>query len=641
MKEIKEEGRIPGAEEPKPIDETELKEKKLCYCKIVGKEVGTGFFSKIEYKGEEIPVLITNYHVIDDQFMKERNFIKYYIDNDYQIIDINENSRIYSSDNNKYDIMIIKLDKDRKDNYLYIDKNIFKSNSESAYKDEQIYILHYPNGEKAKVSYSGKGLENINKYEIKHFCNTDTCSSGSPILTRMTHQVIGIHKAYNQRKMYNIGTFLKFPLNELKEEEKNIDIFEHHILNENPNYPDHYILSPNFSKFDPEGIYSSKISIFDINRGTVEKDKGIIEKVLKTLMTNKPPREKEILLKEFNLTEKEKRSIGSMLGMAIGDAMGARYASMPVRYGVVDLKDIGYSQIPYYDLNPGQWTDNTSMGLCLADSLLMNGGELDQHDLMRRFLCWWKSGYNNTFRFNEKPRKSIGLDRDISLSFDYYLENPKPETRAGDRNTSGNGSITRNAAVPICFNYNIDKACEIAKKQSLVTHQGLEARECCSLLTHIIVRIINGKNLKDELNNLYKSFQTNVKSVEYLAKSEMEGNDINRNWDWKKLKQYFYSPERSVTNPKIIGSYVMDSMAMSLNILYSTTSFRDALIKIVNIRGDSNSVASVVGQIAGAYYPIVEIPEEWIRAIYYWDKGEIALRGYMLARLKEGKSYIK
>ena len=73
--------------------------------------------------------------------------------------------------------------------------------------------------------------------------------------------------------MYNIGTFLKFPLNELKEEEKNIDIFEHHILNENPNYPDHYILSPNFSKFDPEGIYSSKISIFDINRGTVEKDK--------------------------------------------------------------------------------------------------------------------------------------------------------------------------------------------------------------------------------------------------------------------------------------------------------------------------------------------------------------------------------
>ena len=121
----------------------------------------------------------------------------------------------------------------------------------------------------------------------------------------------------------------------------------------------------------------------------------------------------------------------------------------------------------------------------------------------------------------------------------------------------------------------------------------------------------------------------------------MEGNDINRNWDWKKLKQYFYSPERSVTNPKIIGSYVMDSMAMSLNILYSTTSFRDALIKIVNIRGDSNSVASVVGQIAGAYYPIVEIPEEWIRAIYYWDKGEIALRGYILARLKEGKSYIK
>ena len=120
----------------------------------------------------------------------------------------------------------------------------------------------------------------------------------------------------------------------------------------------------------------------------------------------------------------------------------------------------------------------------------------------------------------------------------------------------------------------------------------------------------------------------------------MENNDKDRNWDWKINKQYFYSPTRSQKKPGYIGSYAMDNMAMSLNTVYNTTNFRDALIRIVNIRGDSDSVGSVVGQIAGASYPIEDIPGDWIKEIYKWDRGEIALRGYMLARLKEGKSYI-
>ena len=64
------------------------------------------------------------------------------------------------------------------------------------------------------------------------------------------------------------------------------------------------------------------------------------------------------------------------------------------------------------------------------------------------------------------------------------------------------------------------------------------------------------------------------------------------------------------------------------------------MIRIVNIRGDSDSVASVVGQIAGAYYPIEDIPGDWIKAIYKWDHGDIALKGYILSRLKDRNSYI-
>ena len=163
--------------------------------------------------------------------------------------------------------------------------------------------------------------------------------------------------------------------------------------------------------------------------------------------------------------------------------------------------------------------------------------------------------------------------------------------------------------------------------------------ECYSLLTHIILKIFNGEKLKDILNNLGSSFKTNVESLKFLANHKQEGNDENRNWDWT-VEQYCYSPKRSEKHPGYVGSYAMDNMAMSLNVVYNTKSFKDALIRIVNIRGDSDSVASVVGQIAGAYYPIEEIPGDWIKAIYQWDHGDIALKGYMLSRLKERKSFV-
>ena len=99
--------------------------------------------------------------------------------------------------------------------YLEIDENIFK-NSELAYKDEPIYLLYYPGEDKeAKVSTSDKGIEKLDEYNIKHFCNTELGSSGSPILSAMTDKIIGIHQAGIMRGNYKIGVFLKYPLSEL------------------------------------------------------------------------------------------------------------------------------------------------------------------------------------------------------------------------------------------------------------------------------------------------------------------------------------------------------------------------------------------------------------------------------------------
>ena len=108
--------------------------------------------------------------------------------------------------------MIIKLkDEDEINDYLEIDNNIFKYNSENSYKNDPIYILQYPDAKEAAVSY-GIGIEKISENEIKHLCNTKIGSSGGPIIHSITDKVIGLHRGYTKKKVYNIGKFLKFPL---------------------------------------------------------------------------------------------------------------------------------------------------------------------------------------------------------------------------------------------------------------------------------------------------------------------------------------------------------------------------------------------------------------------------------------------
>ena len=183
---------------------------------------------------------MTNYHVINDDFFEKRNYLKVYINNEFKIIHLNINRKIYSSTKDEYDIMIIRVkeNEDEINNFLEIDQNIFKYNSENLYKEDSIYILHYPNGDKASVS-CGTGLEKINDFDIKHLCHTESGSSGGPILSRLTNKVIGIHKGFikNQKSgnNFNIGTFLKFPLNGLNNNQLTYENFLNYkyIYNQN------------------------------------------------------------------------------------------------------------------------------------------------------------------------------------------------------------------------------------------------------------------------------------------------------------------------------------------------------------------------------------------------------------------------
>jgi hypothetical protein len=118
-----------------------------CICKIEGKETGTGFFCKIEDCEEKIiPVLITSNQIIDNNFLEGNNQINIIINGINKTINIDKDTKIYSSDKDLYDITILRIKEDLINNFLELDSNIEEDNSINLYKNESIYILHYPEG---------------------------------------------------------------------------------------------------------------------------------------------------------------------------------------------------------------------------------------------------------------------------------------------------------------------------------------------------------------------------------------------------------------------------------------------------------------------------------------------------------------
>jgi len=334
------------------------------------------------------------------------------------------------------------------------------------------------------------------------------------------------------------------------------------------------------------------------------------------------------------------KAMGILIGNVVGDALGAPFEFSHLQYNIQEMKK-GFEDAHiwtqkgrnHFDLKPGQWTDDASMALCLCDSLLVHNS-FNPFDLRLRFQNWWRLGYCNAFGYDEerKSKNSCGQGGNISLSMTEFSREKNDYTKAGDLDTSGNGSVMRNSAIPIFFHDNLDEAMEFAYKQSKTTHQGEEAAECCRLLTFICISGINSsikENPKQILEHL--QFKSPLASVQCLCDSQQEpGNDPERNWNWKD-PNFQFAPGRARIQPGYIGSYCMDAMAMALHCVWSTDSFKDAMLKSANLCGDSDSVSAVTGQIAGSIYGVTQIPEFWIRTIMKWDpKGDIPLRAYKL-----------
>jgi len=173
---------------------------------------GTGFFCKIPFiNNKELKVLITNNHVINLEMELEKIIIS--INNDKEIKEIELNNRIIYT-NEKYDITIIEIkEKDNINNYLELDDNVMKKDSNILYVNNSIYILQYPEGKKLGVSYGIlQSIFEDKKYNFNHLCCTEGGSSGSPIINLYNNKVIGIHKEAGNTNNDNIGFFLNYAI---------------------------------------------------------------------------------------------------------------------------------------------------------------------------------------------------------------------------------------------------------------------------------------------------------------------------------------------------------------------------------------------------------------------------------------------
>ena len=201
-----------------------------CICKLKpNNTIGTGFFCSIPYGPiKTMNCLITNNHVLNEEYYNNNSKITLLLDDDNStvIIDITKERKTYFD--KEYDITLIELiDNDKIDYFLELDDILKKEIIciEEIYKNNSVYIIQYPEGKKAHVSY---GIINqIDEFKIKHLCCTKNGSSGSPILNLENNKIIGIHTFSSQNASFNGGTLLKFLLGNItyktKQNNKNIN----------------------------------------------------------------------------------------------------------------------------------------------------------------------------------------------------------------------------------------------------------------------------------------------------------------------------------------------------------------------------------------------------------------------------------
>lgn len=273
------------------------------------------------------------------------------------------------------------------------------------------------------------------------------------------------------------------------------------------------------------------------------------------------------------------RARGCLLGLATGDAVGTTVEFRP-RGTFTPLNDmIGGGP---FNLKPGQWTDDTSMALCLGYSLVECGG-FDAHDQMTRYVRWWREGYLSS------TGRCFDIGVTVSGALSSFQQSGDPFAGSTDPRKAGNGCIMRLAPVPLFYYPDIDEAERYAAESSRTTHGAAECLDASRLFARMLVRALCGESKAEILAADAGGF-TGAAKVGAIAAGEY----------------------RSKSVLQIRGSgYVVDCLEAALWCFARTENFADAVLMAANLGDDADTTAAVCGQIAGAYYGESGIPAAW------------------------------
>lgn len=277
------------------------------------------------------------------------------------------------------------------------------------------------------------------------------------------------------------------------------------------------------------------------------------------------------------------RFLGCLVGLAVGDAVGTTVEFKP-RGSFRPLTDmVGGGP---FGLEPGQWTDDTSMALCLATSLVECAG-FDPHDQMARYCRWMDEGYLSAIG------RCFDIGGTVSAALKRFKANANPYAGSTDPNTAGNGCIMRLAPVPMFYYPDVSAAERFAAMSSRTTHGAAECVDACRLFARILIRALAGKTKHEILLADADTF-TGAEKIAAIARGGY----------------------RSQPAAKIFGTgYVVQSLEAALWAFDGTDTFADAVLLAANLGDDADTTAAVCGQIAGAYYGMDAIPAHWLEIL--------------------------
>lgn len=284
------------------------------------------------------------------------------------------------------------------------------------------------------------------------------------------------------------------------------------------------------------------------------------------------------------------RQRGAILGLAVGDALGAAVEFQPPGsfVPVDDFRDGGP-----HGLAPGEWTDDTSLALALADSIAEVGWDLD--DQAERYVSWYRHG-----RYSVNGRCfDVGIT--TSRALHRFLET-RDARGSGDHagNASGNGSIMRLAPVPAAyarlFPGDIPRLVERLIESSLPTHASPQCRSACAYLGLVLAGLIHGHAREEVLDPDWSALRA-LRRVHELH---------------PEVAEVAAGSFRHREPPAIRGSgYVVGSLEAALWAFHDAADFREAVLRAVNLGDDADTTGAVCGQLAGAFWGEAGLPPEW------------------------------